>query len=389
MKTALIFGVTGQDGSYLAEFLLEKNYKVYGVTRRVSSRGGNYERISHIINNNFFILEGDVTDAHSVNTILCLATPDEIYNLAAQSHVRTSFDQPSYTWNATAGGALNILEAMRRVVPKARYYQAGSSEMFGSSLGTLYGSPPKGLEFPDGIIVPNAHYKQDENTPFMPCSPYGVAKLAAHHITRIYREGYKLFACNGILFNHESPRRAETFLTKKVTKYIAQLFVYARRHADLKLWTPARYEHFLDGFAPLKLGNLSAYRDWGWAPDFVRAMWLMLQQDKPDDYVIATGEAHTAKEFLVAAFEHALGYYSDRFVQSDPSLYRAVEVDYLCGDYSKAMKLLGWEPQLGFQDIVRNMVSSDIIEESKKAGLDKTEYEFLTVGEQKNDKQVS
>lgn len=774
MKTALIFGVTGQDGSYLAEFLLEKNYKVYGVARRVST-GNNYERIKHIVDENFVLIEGDVTDPHSVNAIILLANPDEVYNLAAQSHVRTSFDQPIYTWNATAGGTLNILEGIRQLAPKARYYQAGSSEMFGSSLGTLYGSPPKGLEFPDGIILPNAHYKQDENTPFMPCSPYGVAKLAAHHMTRIYRDGYKLFTCNGILFNHEtlagiipviftdddgqsidikpisevakyhtgisinenvrvyqsgnvvnnlkvwdksgwtkvkfasgyphqgnkaprwinarnfvymatsshqvfmsdntskatkdiivgdklalidypsvanisyevneyeaellgilvgdgnvsrgvarvagkcmdrakllwkkisghgdtyyypsksgfnkdstvgyidlrqskiwvskfaiynedktkripkeilnastyvkehfikgyyaadglkskrskypwsnfktnsatlaagllyilnevtgqrynitieesftwhkptyyysvnllsnlrsniekyeqvkalllcntkhreisrslsisrnfvrkikhgyvpnqdhhllkdkrevkkiidvnnysgwfydletesgtfhcgigqgyvhnSPRRCDTFFTRKVTKYIAKLFVYARRHADLKLWTQARYEHFLDGVAPLKLGNLSAYRDWGWAPDFVRAMWLMLQQDKPDDYVIATGETHSAKEFLVTAFEYALGYYSDRFVEIDPSLCRVVEVDYLCGNYSKAKQLLGWEPQIGFQDIVRNMASSDIIEESKKAGLDETEYEFLTVGEQKNDK---
>jgi GDPmannose 4,6-dehydratase len=379
VKTALVFGVTGQDGSYLTEFLLEKNYKVYGVARRVSTGATNHERIAHIVDENFVLVEGDVTDPHSVNAVISLANPDEVYNLAAQSQVRTSFDQPAYTWNTTAGGVLNILEGIRQIAPEARFYQAGSSEMFGSSLGT-----PKGMRFPDGI-VPNAHYRQDESTPFNPCSPYGVAKLAGHHLTKIYRDGYKLFACNGILFNHESPRRCDTFFSRKVCKYIAKLFVHARRRADLKLWTRDRYEQFLTDVPRIKLGNLSAYRDWGWASDFVRAMWLMLQQDKPDDYVIATGEAHTVKEFLVAAFQEGLGYYSDRFVQTDPALYRAVEVNYLCGDYSKANRLLGWEPQIGFRDIVRNMVSADIIEESKKAGLYETEYEHLTVGEQKND----
>lgn len=360
MRSALIFGVTGQDGSYLTELLLSKGYTVYGVARRASTN--NHARLAHIKNENLILLEGDITDAYSVRDIIHKvyeATEGdvlEVYNLAAQSHVRTSFDQPAYTFNATACGAMNILEVIRKLPDTSlvRYYQASSSEQFGSSLGTLYTKNGN-----------QSYYRQDENTIFEPRSPYAVAKLAAHNLTKIYRDGYGLFACNGILFNHESERRGENFVSRKITLHIGEIYrKYIGDHAEPGLAFQRLGECTLTSLlrrAPkLKLGNLSAYRDWGYAPDFVEAMWLMLQQATPDDYVIATGEAHTVKEFLVEAFKVALGYYSDEFVEIDPNLYRAAEVDYLCGSYSKAASILKWEPQVKFHELVRRMVISDM-----------------------------
>jgi GDPmannose 4,6-dehydratase len=367
MRHALIFGITGQDGSYLAELLLSKGYVVHGVTRRVST--SNHERIAHIKDDNLLLVEGDVTDPHSVNQVVHDAYISgtltghvprlEIYNLAAQSHVRTSFDQPVYTWNATATGALNILEACKHLDRETvRYYQAGSSEMFGASLGILYTSPL--ITIGDGIVG-NSRYMQSETTPFDPRSPYAVAKLAAHNLTKIYRDGYNLFACNGILFNHESERRGDMFVTRKITKHLAGLVQLAKQRAVGHSGPPRNYGDYLqEDFPKLKLGNLSAYRDWGHAEDFVKAMWLMLQQDKPDDYVIATGEAHSVREFLVEAFNYALGYYSDRFVETDQNLFRATEVNYLCGDYRKAKEKLGWTPQIKFKELVTRMVDGDL-----------------------------
>lgn len=359
-KTALIYGVTGQDGSILTEFLLAKGYKVYGVARRVST--SNHERLRHIKDDNFEILQGDITDSASVNATIARLKPDEIYNLAAQSHVRVSFDEPLHTFDVTARGAFKVLEAIRQLSPKSRYYQAGSSEMFGASLGTPILLNEGGSQT----------YKQNESTPFQPRSPYGVAKAAAHYMTKIYRDGYNLFACNGILFNHESERRGEEFVSRKITKHLAkihtQLWAKAYRHN----WPLSGVKNAIVGLPLLKLGNTEAYRDWGYAPDFVEAMWLMLQQDTPDDFVIATGETHSVKEFLITAFSKALGYYSDSLVETDESLFRAAEVNYLCGNYSKAKAKLGWEPKVKFDQLVERMLLSDINVERKVAGFEPT-----------------
>ena len=321
MKRALITGITGQDGSYLAELLIQKGYEVYGIVRRSSSF--NTDRIEHIYqdpheeNVKLRMFYGDLNDASSLNKILRDLQPDEIYNLGAQSHVRVSFDVPEYTAEVTALGTVRLLEAIRDVGLRPRFYQASSSELFG-----------KVLETP-----------QTERTPFYPRSPYGCAKAYAYHITVNYRESYGLFACNGILFNHESPRRGETFVTRKITRAATRI----KMGLQDKLY----------------LGNLDARRDWGHAKDYVEAMWLMLQQPEPEDYVIATGEQHSVREFVEETFR-LLDLDWRRYVAIDPNYFRPAEVDTLLGDASKARAILGWEPKTTFKDLVSMMVGSDL-----------------------------
>jgi GDPmannose 4,6-dehydratase len=321
MKKALITGITGQDGSYLAELLLGKGYIVHGVIRRASSF--NTERLDPIYKEphrndvRLFLHYGDVADSVVTSTLIAEIQPDEIYNLAAQSHVRVSFDIPEYTGDVTAMGTTRILEAARKAAPKARFYQASSSEMFGLA-----------QEMP-----------QRETTAFYPRSPYGAAKVYSYWMTVNYRESYNLHASNGILFNHESPRRGETFVTRKITRAVARINAGVQKK--------------------LYLGNLDAKRDWGYAPEFVEAMWLMLQQDKPDDYVVATGETHTIRDFLDLSFGHA-GLEWQKYVEIDPKYYRPAEVDVLIGDASKAKKQLGWVPKTKFPELVRIMTDADI-----------------------------
>jgi GDPmannose 4,6-dehydratase len=275
-----------------------------------------------------------------------------------------------HTTEVVLGGTLNILEALREVDKDiVRYYQASSSEMFGASKGTKYQVDSK-LNRDDFNLVDGKFY-QNEETPFRPRSPYGVAKVAAHHATHVYKDAYKLFASCGILFNHESERRNNSFVSRKITEHISNAVVKARKSAEHKEWDAQKYQKAFDdiGHPLLKLGNTETYRDWGYAPEYVEAMWLMLQQDGPDDYVIATGEAHSVKEFLVEALQVGFGYYSDRFVETDSSLYREAEVNYLCGDYSKAKRKLGWEPKTKFYDLVKKMVHADIEKACKKAGV--------------------
>jgi len=314
MKKALITGVTGQDGSYLAEFLLEKGYKVLGMVRRTSTV--NFDRITHI-QNDIELVQGDLLDQVSLISILKEHRPDEVYNLAAQSFVPTSFKQPVLTGECTALGVTRVLDAIRLVDKNIKFYQASSSEMFG-----------KVREVP-----------QNENTPFYPRSPYGAAKVYGHWITVNYRESYGLFACSGILFNHESPRRGLEFVTHKVT----------RGAAKIKLGLANK----------LRLGNLEAQRDWGYAGDYVEAMWLMLQQGEPDDYVIATGNTHSVQELCEVAFSYLGLDYRD-YVVCDPKFYRPAEVDQLVGDASKARKVLGWEPRVSFEELIRMMVDADL-----------------------------
>ena len=328
MKKAIVFGITGQDGSHLADLLLSKEYVVVGVSRRAST--DNTQRIKHILSNESFeLIEGDITDAHSVINILKKHEDvDEIYNLAAQSHVAVSFKQPALTWDITGKGCLNILQSMVDLGINARFYQASSSEMFGKHYDEL--SP--GNKF------------QSEDTKFMPQSPYAIAKCAAHHMTRLFREGYGLHASAGILFNHEGERRGETFVTRKITKWIGD-------------WVKSGRD---PNFPKLRLGNLEAFRDWGYAGDYVEAMWMMLQQESPQDYVICTGETHTIREFLDVAFSHIdISDWSDLVVQ-DPEFYRPAEVDYLRGDCSKASEKLGWTPKHSFEDLVKLMVEHDV-----------------------------
>lgn len=373
MKKALITGITGQDGSYLAEFLLEKGYEVHGLIRRASTF--NTERLDHIYADphdskaKLFLHYGDITDSGQLTNLIYNIQPDEIYHLAAQSHVRVSFDMPEFTGDVTGIGTTRLLEAIRRSGIQTRFYQASSSEMFGDA-------PPP----------------QNEETPFRPRSPYGAAKVYAYWMVKNYREGYGMFAVNGILFNHESPRRGETFVTRKITRALA------------------RIKFGLQG--NLFLGNLEAKRDWGYAPDFVQAMWLMLQQNEPDDYVIATGETHTVREFVNSAFKHAgielewkgtgvsekgvvKSFASNLYPQSsnrlssrasnlqpltsnlnvgdvlieiDPRYFRPLEVEFLQGDASKAKKKLNWEPKVKFKELVKIMVEADIknLEEMKQ-----------------------
>ena len=320
-KRALLTGTTGQDGAYLADLLLEKGYEVYGIIRRASTF--NTERVNHIYqdphdqNYRFRLVYGDLADASSLNKILRDVQPDEIYNLGAQSHVRVSFDIPEYTADVVGLGALRLLEAIRDTGLKTRFYQASSSEMYG-----------KVLEVP-----------QRETTPFYPRSPYACAKVFAYWTTVNYRESYGLHASNGILFNHESPRRGETFVTRKITRAVARI----KQGMQKKLY----------------LGNLDAKRDWGHARDYVEAMWLMLQQEEPGDYCVATGEMHSVRDFLLEAFSHA-GLDWEKYVEIDQRYFRPAEVDELMGDPSKAREKLGWQPKVSFQQLVHEMVDADM-----------------------------
>ena len=314
-KRALITGITGQDGSYLAEFLLEKNYQVFGLTRRTSTP--NYERIKHI-EDKIELIPGDLLDQQSLTSAVSHSKPDEIYNLAAQSFVATSWSQPVLTGEFTALGATRMLEAMREVKPDARYYQASSSEMFGKVQAT----------------------PQTEKTPFHPRSPYGVAKVYGHWITINYRESYDLFAVSGILFNHESPRRGLEFVTRKISHGVARIH--------------------LGQANSIALGNLDAKRDWGFAGDYVEAMWMMLQHSEPDDFVIATGENHSVEEFVVEAFKVVGIDDWKKYVKVSKEFMRPAEVDFLIGDASKAQKTLGWKQKVSFKELVKMMVESDI-----------------------------
>lgn len=313
-KKALITGITGQDGSYLAEFLLKKGYKVFGIVRRSSTE--KMERIEHI-KEKITILQGDLIDQNSLITALKDSQADEVYNLAAQSFVPTSFNQPVHTGLITGLGVTKMLDAIRIVNPKTKFYQASSSEMFG-----------KVREVP-----------QKETTPFHPRSPYGVAKVYGYWITVNYRESYNIFACNGILFNHESPRRGLEFVTRKITHAVAMIKLGLAKE--------------------LRLGNLDAKRDWGFAGDYVESMWLMLQQKKPDDYVVCTGKTRAVREFCQIAFNHVGLNYKD-YVKVDPKFYRPAEVHELVGDFSKAKRVLGWKPKVTFQQLVEMMVDADL-----------------------------
>lgn len=324
MPNALITGITGQDGSYLAEFLLEKGYDVHGVIRRSSSV--NMERIAHL-QDLVHLVSADLLDQNSLINALEDAQPSEVYNLAAQSFVPASWSQPVLTGECTALGVTRVLEAIRTVNPRIRFFQASSSEMFGK----VETSP------------------QNEKTPFYPRSPYGVAKVYGHYITVNYRESYGLFACSGILFNHESPRRGLEFVTRKITNGVARIKLGLARE--------------------LRLGNLDARRDWGYSGDYVRAMWLMLQQERPDDYVVATGETHSVREFVEAAFAHVGLDYRD-FVRVDPAFMRPAEVDLLQGDAAKAREKLGWAPSASFDNLVQMMVAEDLrLQELKQLGM--------------------
>ena len=320
MKKAFITGITGQDGSYLAEFLLDKGYAVHGLIRRSSTF--NTDRIDHLYRDfhdpqaRVYLHYGDLSVSGQLTDLLHDIQPDEIYHLGAQSHVRVSFDMPEYTGDVTGLGTLRLLEAIRRTGVKARFYQASSSEMFGAA-------PPP----------------QSELTPFQPQSPYAAAKVYAYYVVRNYRDAYGLFACNGILFNHESPRRGETFVTRKIT----------RAAARIKLGLQDR----------LYLGNLDAKRDWGFAGDYVEAMWLILQQDGPDDFVIATGETHSVREFAERVFQKLdLDY--QKYVVIDPKYFRPTEVDVLLGDSAKARRVLGWKPRVGFDQLIDMMIAADM-----------------------------
>ena len=321
-KSALITGVTGQDGSYLAELLLEKGYRVCGMVRRASTE--NFQRLEHL-RDRLQLLQGDLLDQTSIASVLDQVRPDEVYNLAAMSFVPTSWQKPVLTAEFTAVGVTRVLDALRQTCPRARFYQASSSEMFG-----------KVQETP-----------QNEKTPFYPRSPYGVAKVYGHFITVNYRESYNLFACSGILFNHESPRRGLEFVTRKITHAVARI--------KLGLATE------------LRLGNLQAKRDWGFAGDYVRAMWLMLQQEQAEDYVIGTGETHSVEEFVSIAFDH-VNLDWRRHVVVDPQFYRPAEVDLLLADPAKAQRRLGWKPEVSFERLVKMMVDADLAALGKGTG---------------------
>jgi GDPmannose 4,6-dehydratase len=329
-RRALITGITGQDGSYLAELLLGKGYEVHGLVRRSSSI--NTRRIDHLyedphkIERRLFLHYGDMTDATHLSRIIDEIRPQEVYNLAAQSHVKVSFEAPEYTGDVDALGTVRLLDAIYHCDPSIRLYQASTSEMFGMAMET----------------------PQTEATPFRPRSPYGASKLYSHWVTVNYREAYGAFAVSGILFNHESPRRGETFVTRKITQAVARI-VAGRQEA-------------------VYLGNLEAKRDWGFAPDYVKAMWLMLDAEEPEDYVIATGETHTVREFAERAFSHA-GLDWEKYVRVDPSYFRPTEVDRLLGDPTKARKKLGWQPEVTFEELVKIMVDADMAAEGVGAAV--------------------
>ena len=362
-KRAIVTGITGQDGSYLAELLLEKGYNVVGLKRRTSTE--NHERIEGIIDNPRFSLEEvEIADTGSVYSAVERHQPDEVYNLAAQSHVKTSFDQPHYTIETNTVGVVNFLEAIRRFKPDAKFYQASTSEMFGKNYDTKFCTDDK----------KNPQEKfQDENTAFEPQSPYAAAKLASHHMVRIYRDGYGLHASCGILFNHESERRGEKFVTRKITKWIAGFKSLAEAQG---LDTESRHFEFdkdyihsrRSSYPKLRLGNIEAFRDWGHAEDYVNAMWLMLQQEKPDDYVIATGETYSVHDFMVHAFEYINIPKEEiaNFFMIDPEFYRPAEVEFLKGEPTKAETILGWERKVSFEQLVHRMLESDIDAEKEK-----------------------
>ena len=363
-KRAIVTGITGQDGSYLAELLLDKGYNVVGLKRRTSTE--NHERIEGIIENPRFSLEEvEIADTGSVYSAVERHQPDEVYNLAAQSHVKTSFDQPHYTIETNTVGVVNFLEAIRRFKPDAKFYQASTSEMFGKNYDTKFCTDDK----------KNPQEKfQDENTAFEPQSPYAAAKLASHHMVRIYRDGYGLHASCGILFNHESERRGEKFVTRKITKWIAGFKSWAEAQG---LDTESRHFEFdkdyihsrRSSYPKLRLGNIEAFRDWGHAEDYVNAMWLMLQQEKPDDYVIATGETYSVHDFMVHAFEYINIPKEEiaNFFMIDPEFYRPAEVEFLKGEPTKAETILGWERKVSFEQLVHRMLESDINAEKAKA----------------------
>ena len=375
MKTALIFGVTGQDGGYLAEFLLRRDYEVIGVARRVSV--DTTARLCSVKRNpSFHLVEGDVTDPLCVYRLISYYVPEEIYNLAAQSHVGTSFAEPSHTFDVTFKGTLNCLETIwtlrtfsdlyvGALKDYPRFYQASSSEMFGSAFSTRLvpkdSFQQKQISFYDEGFTEQQY--QNEDTPLRPNSPYAVAKLAAHNLVRIYREAYGIHASAGILFNHESPRRGDNFVTRKISLWVAGLYAHIREHYVQKQDMDVAVRHVLrDGDYPrIRLGNLDAQRDWGHAEDYVEAMWLMLQQPKADDYVVATGEAHTVREFLEEALRTiGVKLNAEDVVCVDENLKRPSEVPFLKGDAGKARKKLGWSPKMTFQKLVQNMVMSDI-----------------------------
>jgi GDPmannose 4,6-dehydratase len=337
MKRAFITGITGQDGSYLTEFLLDKGYEVHGLIRRASTF--NTDRIDHLYkdihdpDNHLYLHFGDLSTSGQLTDLLHSIKPDEIYHLGAQSHVRVSFDMPEYTGDITGMGTLRLLEAVRKTGIKTKFYQASSSEMFGAA-------PPP----------------QSEQTPFQPQSPYAAAKVFAYYLVRNYRDAYKIFACNGILFNHESPRRGETFVTRKIT----------RAATRIKLGLQDK----------LYLGNTAAKRDWGYAGDFVEAMWMMLQQDEPDDFVIATGETHSVREFLEKVFQK-LDLDIEKYVAIDSRYFRPTEVDVLLGDATKARKKLGWTPKVSFEQLVDMMVASDLEIAKKERTLADAGYESI------------
>ncbi len=362
-KRAIVTGITGQDGSYLAELLLDKGYNVVGLKRRTSTE--NHERIRQIIDNPRFSLEEvEIADTGSVYSAVERHQPDEVYNLAAQSHVKTSFDQPHYTIETNTVGVVNFLEAIRRFKPDAKFYQASTSEMFGKNYDTKFCTDDK----------KNPQEKfQDENTAFEPQSPYAAAKLASHHMVRIYRDGYGLHASCGILFNHESERRGEKFVTRKITKWIAGFKSWAEAQG---LDTESRHFEFdkdyihsrRSSYPKLRLGNIEAFRDWGHAEDYVNAMWLMLQQEKPDDYVIATGETYSVHDFMVHAFEYINIPKEEiaNFFMIDSEFYRPAEVEFLKGEPTKAETILGWERKVSFEQLVHRMLESDIDAEKEK-----------------------
>ncbi len=329
MKTAIIFGTNGQDGSYLSELLIDKGYEVIGIVRRSSTN--TLERLVHVIDHpNFNICEGDVVDPSSVNYLINKYQPDELYNLSSQSHVQTSFEQPFYTFQVNAVGVLNILEGVRNYSPKTKVYQASTSELFGSNYD----------------IDDDGNKYQDENTKFSPNSPYAVAKLAAHELVRLYKDAYGIFACAGILFNHESPRRGENFVTRKITKWLASFHT--------------KTDKARQNFPILKLGNLDAVRDWSHAKDMVEGMWLMLQQDKPKDYVLCSGVGYSVRDFLDKSFNFIEINDWSNYVEIDPKFYRPCEVEFLQGKCDLAKKELGWKPKISFNKLVGDMVHSYI-----------------------------
>ena len=373
MKSALITGVTGQDGSYLAELLLEKDYKVIGLKRRTST--DNLERLSKCVNHpNFSIVEGEVADSGCVYKLIDKYKPDEVYNLAAQSHVGTSFEQPDFTFQVNTLGPLHFLEAIRSFSPNTKFYQASTSEMFGKNY------TEKSYDVYDEMYDGNSNKVieskyQDEDTVFMPQSPYAIAKTAAHHLVRVYREAYNIFGCCGILFNHESERRGEHFVTRKITKWIGEFMAWISRHniqySDLvfdedEIYIPGRISKDQGfQFPKLRLGNLEARRDWGHAEDYVVAMYSMMQKENSDDYVIATGKTYSIKEFLNEAFSSIDIWDWNNYVVVDPKFYRPAEVEYLLGLPTKARDSLGWTPKTEFQELVHLMVDHDINEAQK------------------------